>query len=413
MPAEIIAIGTELLLGEIQDSNTRMIARALRTIGLDLFRSTVVGDNPERIAAALRESLGRAEAVITCGGLGPTVDDPTREAVSAALGRPLEFHEELWSQIQERFARFGRRPSENNRRQAYLPQGAIALQNRVGTAPAFYVQVDPAILISLPGVPAELEVLLAETVLPLLKSKLQLQDVIEARIVRTAGIPESVIDDRIQDLERLTNPTVGVLAHPGQIDIRIAAKAPTIELALSAIGPVADEVRLRLGPAVFGTDEDTLETVTLSAVAARGWQLASIERGTQGALAARLAAPAGHGQWKGRPGDRARPTEKRSRADPQSGATAVWWWTWSGRAGGNVVVRFLFLRDETVEKAHRGPQHTLQRGQSRRRWTSFAGASREADPTGRYPQTGPVSPAPLALRRLPGAQPARPQPGGG
>ena len=324
MPAEIIAIGTELLLGEIQDTNTRMIARALRTIGLDLYRSTIVGDNLERISAALRESLGRADAVLTCGGLGPTIDDPTRAAVSAAIDRPLEFHEELWSQIQERFARFGRRPSENNRRQAYLPRGAIALENRVGTAPAFYVQVDSAILISLPGVPAELEVLLAETVLPLLKSKLQLQDVIEARIVRTAGMPESVIDDHIQDLERLTNPTVGVLAHPGQIDIRIAAKAPTIELALSAIGPVAEEVRLRLGPAVFGTDEDTLETVTLSAVAARGWRLATIERGTDGALAARLAASGG--PWvagKVVPGDRARPTDEEiTRWIHESGAAA-------------------------------------------------------------------------------------------
>ena len=311
MPAEIIAIGTELLLGEIQDTNTRMIARALRTIGLDLYRSTVVGDNLERISAALRESLGRADAVLTCGGLGPTIDDPTRAAVSAAIDRPLEFHEELWTQIQERFARFGRRPSENNRRQAYLPRGAIALENRVGTAPAFYVQVESAILISLPGVPAELEVLLEETVLPLLKSKLQLQDVIEARIVRTAGMPESIIDDRIQDLERLTNPTVGILAHPGQIDIRIAAKAPTIEDALITIAPVAAEIRLRLGPAVFGTDEDTLETVTLSAVAARGWRLATIERGTEGALAARLA---GSGApWvagKVLPGDRGRPTEE-------------------------------------------------------------------------------------------------------
>jgi len=344
MPAEIIAIGTELLLGEIQDTNTRMIARALRTIGLDLYRSTIVGDNLERISAALRESLGRADAVLTCGGLGPTIDDPTRAAVSAAIDRPLEFHEELWSQIQERFARFGRRPSENNRRQAYLPRGAIALENRVGTAPAFYVQVDSAILISLPGVPAELEVLLAETVLPLLKSKLQLQDVIEARIVRTAGMPESVIDDHIQDLERLTNPTVGILAHPGQIDIRIAAKAPTIELALSAIGPVADAVRLRLGPAVFGTDEDTLETVTLSAVAARGWRLATLERGTDGALAARLAASGG--PWvagKVVPGDRARPTEEEiTRWIHESGAAACLVVDME-RAGpvANVVVRFL------------------------------------------------------------------------
>jgi molybdenum cofactor synthesis domain-containing protein len=157
MSAEIIAIGTELLLGEIQDTNTQLIARSFQTIGLDLHRSTVVGDNVERIAAALRESLTRADAVITCGGLGPTVDDPTRPAVAAALGRPLEFRAELWRQIEERFARFRRRPSENNRRQAYLPHGAAAIENRVGTAPAFYFETGSA-WSSLTRRPAELRV---------------------------------------------------------------------------------------------------------------------------------------------------------------------------------------------------------------------------------------------------------------
>jgi competence/damage-inducible protein CinA-like protein len=289
MPAEIIAIGTELLLGEIQDTNTQRVARALRSIGLDLYRSTVVGDNVERISTALRESLARADAVITCGGLGPTVDDPTRQAVAAALGRPLEFREELWGQIQERFARFGRRPTENNRRQAYLPQGAIAIENRVGTAPAFYVEVDSAILISLPGVPAELEVLLEETVLALLKSKRQLQDVIKTRILRTATVGESDIDNRIHDLERLSNPTVGLSAHPGRVDIRVTAKARTESEAEEAVSGLEATLRQRLGGDVYGVDEESLEAVVGGQLRERGWRIASVESGTFGALASALA----------------------------------------------------------------------------------------------------------------------------
>jgi len=289
MPAEIIAIGTELLLGEIQDTNTQLIARAFQTIGLDLHRSTVVGDNTERIAAVVRESLTRAEAVITCGGLGPTVDDPTRQAVAEALGRSLEFREELWGQIQERFARFRRRPSENNRRQAYLPDGAVAIENRVGTAPAFYFETGSAIVVSLPGVPSELQVLLEEDVLPLLKTKLRLQAVIKRRILHTAGVGESVIDSRIQDLETLENPSVGLSAHPGSVDVRLTAKASSERLAEESVRELEATLRERLGEDVYGADEESLEGEVGRLLRGLGWRIGCLESGTAAALTSALA----------------------------------------------------------------------------------------------------------------------------
>jgi competence/damage-inducible protein CinA-like protein len=297
MTAEIITIGTELLLGDILDTNSRTIAGRLRAAAIDLFRTTTVGDNPARIADAIREALGRATIVITTGGLGPTVDDPTREAAAQACGVGTVFHEELWAEIQERFARFGRTPTENNRRQAYLPAGAQPIHNPVGTAPGFLVEQGSALLIALPGVPAEMAWLLDHEVMPLLEARLGRPMSLQARIVRLAGVGESWVDERIQDLEAQAHPTVGVLAHPGRIDIRIAAKAPSPDEAWAAINPVEAEVRRRLGAAVFGVDADTLEAVTLAGLRARGWQLATAEAGTAGALAAALAG-AGDG-WAG------------------------------------------------------------------------------------------------------------------
>src|SRR4030066_332573 len=138
--AEIITIGTELLLGEIVDTNSRYLARCLRDAGIDLYRKTTVGDNVKRIAFAIQQALERCDIVITTGGLGPTVDDPTREAVALAVGVKSEFHPELWEQIRTRFTRLGRKPTENNRRQAYIPDGAIAVENPVGTAPIFILE---------------------------------------------------------------------------------------------------------------------------------------------------------------------------------------------------------------------------------------------------------------------------------
>ena len=158
--AEILTIGTELLLGEIIDTNTRMIAIALRENGYDLFRTATVGDNPERIAMAVSDAFEQSEVLITAGGLGPTVDDVTREGIAQALGLELEFREDLWAQITSRFEVFGRRPTENNRRQATVPVGSIGIENQVGTAPGFIAEKEGKAVIALPGVPAELEYLL-------------------------------------------------------------------------------------------------------------------------------------------------------------------------------------------------------------------------------------------------------------
>jgi competence/damage-inducible protein CinA-like protein len=293
MNAEIITIGTELLLGEIADTNTRVIARSLRDLGLDLFRTTTVGDNLERIAGVVRESLARSQVVITTGGLGPTVDDPTREAIAAAVGVKTEFRPELWEQIQDRFAQYGRTPTENNRRQAYIPEGAIPVENPVGTAPAFIVEHAENCVIALPGVPEEMATLLEQAVIPYLRRRFGLQGVILARLIRTAGMGESALDEHIQDLERLSNPTVGLSAHPGRVDIRITAKADDQAYAQAMIEKIETVLRQRLGEAIYGVDDDTLEAAALRTVEARGWRLTSVEGGTDGALSACLAAESG------------------------------------------------------------------------------------------------------------------------
>ncbi len=265
MPSiEIIAIGTELLLGEIQDTNTRYLARAVRDAGIDLYRATLIGDNTQRIAESILDAVKRSDIIITTGGLGPTVDDPTREAVALAADTELEFHQELWDQILSRFIRYGRTASENNRRQAFLPHGAIGIENPVGTAPAFSVEIGNSIVISLPGVPREMEYLFDNRVLPLLRDKFDLHQMILARVIHVSGVGESHIDEQIGDLELFSNPTVGLLAHPGQVDIRIAAKANSYDEAECMIQPVAEIIKKRLGNSIYGIDSDTLESVVLA-----------------------------------------------------------------------------------------------------------------------------------------------------
>jgi competence/damage-inducible protein CinA-like protein len=283
--AEIITIGTEILLGEIVDTNTRHIALTLRNLGVDLYRTVTIGDNAERIATAIRESITRNDIVITTGGLGPTVDDPTRIAVAMALGLETEFREELWQQVVEAVARYGRKPSENQRRQAVVPSGAIGVLNPVGTAPAFIVETGSAAVISLPGVPNEMEHILHESVIPYLQKRYDLRQLIKVRILHCAGLGEGTIDERIGDLELLTNPTVGLAAHTGVVDVRIAAKAETEDQAAALIASVEKEVRARLGKAVFGADGDRLEAVALASLAQRGWSLMGLEYGLDGALA--------------------------------------------------------------------------------------------------------------------------------
>jgi competence/damage-inducible protein CinA-like protein len=286
--AEIIAIGTELLLGEITDTNSARIARSLRGVGLDLWWISAVGDNEARIAEAVAQGARRSNVVITSGGLGPTVDDPTRAAVARAFSLPIEYRPELWQQIEARFQRFGRAPTENNRKQAYVPAGALALENPVGTAPCFVVEHAGGVVISLPGVPRELDYMLEHAVLPYLRQKFQLASTIVAKTLRTVGIGESLIDARIADLEELSNPTVGLAAHAGQTDIRIVAKAPTIAEAEAMIAPIAADLRQRLGEFIYGEDQATVEAVVATLLAGCGQTLALAEAGTRGQLAQRL-----------------------------------------------------------------------------------------------------------------------------
>jgi competence/damage-inducible protein CinA-like protein len=285
MNAEILAIGTELLLGEIVDTNTAVIARALRSVGIDLYRTVIVGDNAERIAQAVREAVQRSDVVITTGGLGPTVDDASRQGVARAFGVPTEFRPELWEQVQERFTRYGRKPTENNRQQAMLPVGALAVENPVGTAPAFMLETASSVVIALPGVPSEMTYLLETAVLPYLHRRLGLSAIIKSRVLKTTGMGESWLDERVADLERGANPTVGLSAHAGQVDVRITSKAASEAEANQMLNQVETTLRERLGTAVFGVDSETLEQVAARMLAARGWRLALVEHGTGGGLA--------------------------------------------------------------------------------------------------------------------------------
>ena len=291
MPAaEILTIGTEILLGDIVDTNSQYLARQLREAGIDLYYTSTVGDNEGRIAEAVRHALSRSQILICTGGLGPTVDDVTREGIARALDVQLEFKEELWQQIQERFARFNRKPTENNKRQAYLPAGAQVLENAVGTAPAFLVERDDSVIISLPGVPGEMTYILENGVLPYLEKRFGRGSVIRTRVLHIAGVGESQIDEKIADLEKLPNPTVGLAAHPGLVDVRLTAKAESPERAKEMLGELEIQTRERLGDWVYGANEETLGRAVLNEVAAREKWLAVIEKGLDGAVIKALTA---------------------------------------------------------------------------------------------------------------------------
>jgi nicotinamide-nucleotide amidase len=286
--AEIVTTGTELLLGQIDDTNATYLARQLRDLGVDLFFRTTVGDNEYRIAQALELALSRADVVLVTGGLGPTVDDVTREAVARATGRALLLRPELLDQIHAFFDRAGATMTENNRRQACLPEGCIPIENPVGTAPGFIVEDARGAIITLPGVPREMRFLMQHTVVPYLQQRLGEQAYIVTRVLRTVGIGESRIDEAIADLEASVNPTVGLSAHPAQTDVRIVAKAVALAEAEAMVADFETRIRARLGPAVYATGDATLEAVVAGLLQQREETVAVAETVTQGELARRL-----------------------------------------------------------------------------------------------------------------------------
>ncbi len=290
MHAEIVMIGTELLLGEIVDTNAALLAKALRGIGLDLLYKTTVGDNEGRITAVLNLALDRSDVVITSGGLGPTLDDVTRQAVANATGRRLVYSAELEAQIAERFRSFGRRMAENNKRQAYLPEGALPIENPAGTAPCFLAEDTGGrgFVIVLPGVTRELEYLLEHAVLPLLAERLGGAKATRVRVLRTCAVGESNVDRAIGDLMGSANPTVGLAAHAGQTDVRITAKADTEAEAQALIAAMEARVRERLGVSVYGVERETVPEVVGRLLAERGLALGVVDTLTAGLLAGEL-----------------------------------------------------------------------------------------------------------------------------
>ena len=288
MPSlEIVTIGTELLLGHTVDTNSAYIARHLADAGIDVYAKHSVGDNPQRLEAMLRGALDRADGVVTTGGLGPTVDDLTKEAVAAATGTHLELHEPSLRAIEARFAAMGRTMSENNRRQAMLPVPGIVLENPHGTAPGFVaLREDGKFVAGMPGVPREMHAMLGERLIPWLSDRFGVRQTITARTIHTIGIPESELDRRIEDLFRsLENPKIAVLAHGGRCDVKIMAKADTPEAAQKMIAPVERQIRERIGYGIFGVDDDTIESAIVNVLVRQRRTIATAESCTGGAIA--------------------------------------------------------------------------------------------------------------------------------
>ncbi len=287
--AEIVAIGSELLLGQIVDTNSAWMAQRLTVLGMNLFYKTVVGDNPGRMKEVITRSLERSDLVITCGGLGPTQDDLTREIVAEVTGRKLVLDRYLLEQIEQRFRRRGLIMTSNNERQAYIPDGAIPVENPNGTAPSFIVEDPRGVIFALPGVPFELKWLFDNEVVPYLARKFNLSEIITNRVLKVVDMGESAVDDRIGHLiANSSNPTVGVLAHPGQVDVRITAKAANTEEAMKLIAPVEAEVRKLLGPHVFAIDDETMEDAVGKLLRQKNMTIAVYEDLTGGMVAERL-----------------------------------------------------------------------------------------------------------------------------
>lgn len=289
MIVEVIAVGTELLLGQIVNGNAAVIGSALADAGHDSHYQQVVGDNLARLQAAIGLAMSRSDAVIITGGIGPTQDDMTREALAAATGRELVFDEGYAEHLREWWASRGRRMPESNLRQAEHPVGAELLPNPKGTAPGLALVHEGTRVFCVPGVPEEMEYLLAKEVLPRLALASGGPSVVASRLLRTWGRSESDIADRLDDLYHgSANPSIAFLASSGEIKIRITAKAQDQAAAAALIEPVDAEVRERLGDVVFGVDDETIEKVVISMLTDSGLTVGTAESMTGGLVAAAL-----------------------------------------------------------------------------------------------------------------------------
>ena len=288
MNFEVITIGTELLLGLTVDTNGAEIARALADKGIRVMRRTSVADRPQEIRDAVQEALGRTGAVITTGGLGPTRDDVTKKVVADLYDAPLIFDESIWTSLLERFARLGRKPAESNRSQAEVPQGAIVLRNRWGTAPGLWLQGAPGLTIMLPGVPSEMRMLLEHEVVSRLATAAN-GTVIRSLQLRTSGIPESALAERLGQIEPEIAPlTLAYLPGLEGVDLRLSAWDIATGEADRRLRQAADLIRSRAGQHVYGEGNSDLAGLLLQVARDQGVRLAVAESCTGGLVGTRL-----------------------------------------------------------------------------------------------------------------------------
>ncbi len=300
MNAEIVAIGTELLLGQNVDTNSSWIAQQLALLGVDVYGFQAVGDNEKRLESALKLACERSNVVLTTGGLGPTVDDVTRKVIARLAQKQLVFHEDIAKAIEQRFARFrpGKPFPKVNLNQAFIPQGAAVVPNANGTAPGFIIKVGKSQLACLPGVPSEMKAMFEETIKPFLKSLSPGGTVIKSRVYRTTGIDESALNEKIADIfESSTNPTIGVLAHWEGVDIRLSAKAESVEKADALIEELGKVLTTRLPNYIYGWNHDGLETIVGQMLTTRHMTLATAESCTGGLIAHRVTQVSGSSNY--------------------------------------------------------------------------------------------------------------------
>ena len=298
MRCDVVAIGTELLLGQIVDTNSSWLGEQLSAAGIDSCLQVKVGDNLNRMVKAIRQTLEDADAVIICGGLGPTHDDITREAIAEIMGVELEFNDEVGMAISEMFASRNRRMPEINMRQAMVPKGANIIEQRRGTAPGLICPVGDKVIYAVPGVPYELYEMFERAILPDLLVRSGSVSVISSRVLRTWGESESGLNERlfgvIEELESVGNPTLAFLASGWEgIKVRLTAKAATRPEVVSILDEWEQKVRSAIGDIVFGIDDDTMESVVLQMLRDRGLTLGLAESVTGGLVSGRLTNIAG------------------------------------------------------------------------------------------------------------------------
>jgi nicotinamide-nucleotide amidase len=295
MRCEVVAIGTELLLGQIIDTNSSWIGEQLTQIGIDSLYQTKVGDNHARIIATIKTALGRSDAVICCGGLGPTQDDITREAIAEIMGVKLVFNPSIAEVIKKMFASRGRSMPDNNLKQAEVPEGASSIPKQPGTAPGLICPIEGKVLYAVPGVPYEMHQMMKTAILPDLILRAGHKGVIKSRVLKTWGHSESrlaeILEKRISELDEIGNPTIAFLASGIEgLKVRITAKGKTEAEAMGLIKNEEEKVRGLLGDSVFGTDLETMESVIISMLKKAGLSLSLVEITSGGIASTRLSA---------------------------------------------------------------------------------------------------------------------------